>query len=143
MMKRKALGPVGVGSLDNSAAAPVAAEATMQSAAPGLRQLWRNMVWPFLLACGFLIFVSASSIYLVISSQSSREMMNRALTFENKMLGMLGALRVAESEQRGYLLTGDPRYLRISVATADAGLEAIAAVREVLPDNPAQQLAFT
>jgi PAS domain S-box-containing protein len=85
------------------------------------------------------MFVSASSIYLVVSSQSSQELMNRALRLENTLWGILGAVRVAESEQRGYLLTGDPSYLDVSRNSVDAGLAAVAAVREVTLGNPEQQ----
>jgi PAS domain S-box-containing protein len=115
----------------------------VQASVSGTRQLWSKLKWPLLLACGFLIFVSASSIYLVISSQSNREMMNRALELENKLWGILAVVRVAESEQRGYLLTGDPKYLDVFHTTADSGHRAVAAVREAIVDNPAQQLVLT
>jgi PAS domain S-box-containing protein len=101
----------------------------------------RKLALPLLLACGFLIFVSSSSIYLVVSSQSSRELMNRALQVENRLWGILAAVRVAESEQRGYLLTGDPGYLETFRATADTERNAIAAFREVILDS-AQQLTL-
>jgi PAS domain S-box-containing protein len=102
----------------------------------------RKLALPLLLACGFLIFVSSSSIYLVVSSQSSRELMNRALQLENKLWGILAAVRVAESEQRGYLLTGDPSYLETFRTTADTELNAITAYREVILDDSVQQLVL-
>ena len=120
-------------------ASVLAAEASVAADKPGLRYPWRKLAWPLMLACGFLTFVSASSIYLVVSSQSSQEMMNRALLIENKLWAVLAAVRVAESEQRGYLLTSDPNYLDVSRSSVDAGLAAIAAVKEVTVDNPAQQ----
>jgi PAS domain S-box-containing protein len=111
------------------------ARAVQTSPAAGTRKL----AWPLSLACAFLVFVSASSIYLVVSSQSSQEMMNRALQLENRLWGILGAVRIAESEQRGYLLTGDPSYLDVSRNSVDAGLAAVAAVREVTLGNKEQQ----
>jgi PAS domain S-box-containing protein len=105
----------------------------------GKRAPWSKLALPLLLACSFLIFVSASSIYLVISSQSSREMMNRSLQLENRLLGIVGAVRVAESEQRGYLLTGDPAYLDDYRTTVDGGLAAVAAVKVAVAGDPAQQ----
>ena len=102
----------------------------------------RKFALPLLLACGFLIFVSSSSIYLVVSSQSSRELMNRALQVENKLWAILAAVRVAESEQRGYLLTGDPGYLETFRTTADSELNAITAFREIILDGSAQQLVL-
>jgi len=101
-----------------------AVHASVASNKTGTRDLWRKLAWPLLLACGFLIFISASSIYLVISSQSSQEMMNRALQVENSLRGILAVVRIAESEQRGYLLTGDPQYLD----TYRAGITATAPV---------------
>jgi PAS domain S-box-containing protein len=115
----------------------------VQASVSGTRHLWGKLKRPLLLACGFLIFVSVSSICLVISSQSNRELMNRALDLDNKLWGILAAVRVAESEQRGYLLTGDPKYLEVFHTTADSGLRAVAAVREAIVDNPAHQLALT
>jgi hypothetical protein len=45
--------------------------------------------WPLAVTCGFLIFATASSTYLVISSQSTNEMVSRTLKVESKLLGML------------------------------------------------------
>jgi PAS domain S-box-containing protein len=113
--------------------------AAQVSASADTRSLWRRLVYPLALACGFLMFVSASSIYLVVSSQSNQEMMNRALRLENTLWGILVAVRVAETEQRGYLLTGDSGYLDVSRNSVDAGLAAVAAVREITLGNPEQQ----
>ena len=60
-----------------------------QASVVGNRAKWNKWALPLLLACSFLVFVGASSIYLVISSQSSREMMNRSLQLENKLWGIL------------------------------------------------------
>jgi PAS domain S-box-containing protein len=106
------------------------------------RYAWRKLAWPISLACGFLVFLSASSIYLVVSSQSSQEMMNRAVHLENKLWGMLAVVRVAESEQRGYLLTGDPGYLEVYHNTIDAGAAAVADLRTAVADEPVQQRAL-
>ena len=110
---------------------------------PDAQYAWRQLACPLLLTCGFLVFVSACSIYLVISSKTTREMVNRALQLENKLWGIMVATRVAESEQRGYLLTGDPGYLDISSNSADAGIAAIATVREATLGDPAQQRALS
>ena len=112
---------------------------TMSGNQPGKRDPWSRQAWPLLLACGFLIFVSVSSIYLVVSSLSRQEMMNRALQLENRLWGLMAAVRVAESEQRGYLLTGDPDYLDTFHATIDAGVTAVADLRKAVADDPVQQ----
>jgi PAS domain S-box-containing protein len=91
-----------------------------------------------LLACGFLIFVSSSSIYLVVSSQSAGEMMNRALQLENRLWAIMAVVRVAESEQRGYLLTSDPRYLEVYSTTVEAGTVAISELGSAVAGDPKQ-----
>lgn len=108
----------------------------------GGRSPSRLLTWPLSLACVFLVFVSASSIYLVISSQSTSEQMNRALQLENRLWGILAAVRVAESEQRGYLLTGDVGYLEGFHSTVDAGAAAVVQVRAMIGSDPAQQRAL-
>jgi PAS domain S-box-containing protein len=104
--------------------------------------LWRKLAWPLLLACGFLIFVSSSSIYLVISSQSAGEMANRALQLENRLWGIIAVIRAAESEQRGYLLTGDPSYLEVYRTTVEASAAALSDLRKAVADDPEQQHAL-
>jgi PAS domain S-box-containing protein len=101
---------------------------------------WR--VWPLILACCFLIFVSASSIYLVVSSQSGSKLMNDALQVEIRLWRVLSAVSVAESEVRGYLLTGDSDYLDIYHTSAAANLTAITDVKAAIVGSPAQQQAF-
>jgi CHASE3 domain sensor protein len=103
------------------------------------RELWSNLAWPLLLACGFLIFISASSIYLVVSSQSSEEMMNRALQVENRLRAIIAFVRIAESEQRGYLLTGDPGYLENYHNTIEASTAAVADAKKAVADNRVPQ----
>jgi PAS domain S-box-containing protein len=115
--------------------------AAVRASVTGTRDLLSRLAWPLLLACGLLILVSASSIYLVISSQSSREVMNRALQLENRLWKIMAVVRIAESEQRGYLLTGDPGYLDIYRSTIDTSVAAVADVRSVVADDPVQQRA--
>jgi signal transduction histidine kinase len=102
------------------------------------QSLRRIIAWPLALTCCFLIFVTASSTYLVISAQSANDMVSRTLRIESKLLVMLSTVREAESGQRGYLLTGDPKYLETYRAAESAIGPAIAEVKEILID-PAQQ----
>jgi CHASE3 domain sensor protein len=113
----------------------------VQASVAGTRDLWSKLAWPLLLACGLLIFVSASSIYLVIASQSSREVTNRTLQLENRLWENMAVVRIAESEQRGYLLTGDPGYLEIYRNTIDASVAAVADLRSAVANDPVQQRA--
>jgi PAS domain S-box-containing protein len=121
----------------------VPASAVQVSTAAGTRSLWRKPAWPLSLACGFLVFVSASSVYLVISSETAREQMNRGLRLENRLWGITAAVRVAESEQRGYLLTGDPDYLEIYHSAVEANAAAVAEVRKAIAEDPAQRRELT
>ena len=113
----------------------------VQASAASTRDLWSKLAWPLLLACGFLIFFSASSIYLIISSQTDRQMMNRALQLESRLRGIIAIVRIAESEQRGYLLTGDPGYLDVYRSTIDSSVAAVADARSAVADDPVQQRA--
>jgi PAS domain S-box-containing protein len=121
----------------------VPASAVQVSTAAGTRSLWRKLAWPLSLACGFLVFVSASSVYLVISSETAREQMNHGLRLENRLWGITAAVRVAESEQRGYLLTGDPDYLEIYHSAVEANAAAVAEVRKAIAEDPAQRRELT
>ncbi|HXN70488.1 MAG TPA: CHASE3 domain-containing protein, partial [Bradyrhizobium sp.] len=68
--------------------------------------------------------------------------MNHALQLENKLREIIAFVRIAESEQRGYLLTGDPAYLEIYHDTIDASATAVADVKMAIADNPVQQRAL-
>src|ERR1700730_14451170 len=94
-------------------AAAVPPQAPTASRKPGSRYLWRNIAWPLALACGFLIVISAASAYLVVWSQSDSGLVNHTLRVASKLSAVLADVRIAESEQRGYLLTDDPTYLEV------------------------------
>src|SRR6202048_1984943 len=112
------------------------AQATKRSAQQGSRS-----VWPLALACGFLIFVTGSSIYLVVSAQAAGELVNNTLQIETKLFIMLSNVRSAESGQRGYLLTGDPKYLDTYRTGITATAPIIAELKGEITD-PAQQKAL-
>jgi PAS domain S-box-containing protein len=125
-----------------AAAASPRVQATIASRKPGSRYLWRNIAWPLALACGFLILISAASAYLVVRSQSNSGLVNHTLRVANKVSAMLADVRIAESEQRGYLLTGDPDYLEVYRDSINTILPTIADLVEMTIDNPAQQGAL-
>jgi signal transduction histidine kinase len=100
-----------------------------------------RVIWPLALACGLLIFITGSSVYLARSSQARGELVNSALRVETKIWYLLSTVRIAESGQRGYLLTGDPEYLdSYRIATAAIG-PAIAGMNLPIID-PAQHQAI-
>jgi PAS domain S-box-containing protein len=115
---------------------------TMQGPKAGNRTLGK-VAGPLILACTFLIFVSASSIYLVVSSQTTSELVSHTLQVENKISAMMGAVRYAETGQRGYLLTGNRDYLDVYDTAVRSIEPAIADVRQATIDNPTQQSALT
>jgi signal transduction histidine kinase len=99
-----------------------------------------RLIWPLALACGFLIFTTASSIYLVRTSQANEELVNRALRVETKIWFLLNTVRIAESGQRGYLLTDNPEYLDIYHIAVDTIRPAAADLNATIID-PAQHRA--
>ena len=50
------------------------------------------MAWPLALACGFLVFVAGSSLYLVVVSQSINELVDRTLRFESNLFALQAAI---------------------------------------------------
>jgi signal transduction histidine kinase len=125
----------------NASVWSIQAQATAASRKPKSQSLWRIIVWPLVLACGFLIFVIGSSIYLVVSSQSASELVNRTLQVETKLIDLVSTIRNAESGQRGYLLTGDPKYLDVYHIAANTIVPTMADLKESITDA-AQQKAL-
>jgi len=117
---------------NGAVAQPTQAQTTM-GRKPMSRSLWRTVAWPFVLTCGFLIFVIGSSIYLVVSSQSTGELVDRTVRIRRDLFIILVTVDDAESGQRGYLLTGDPEYLDVYRNAADTiGLKIAAAKGQML-----------
>lgn len=121
----------------------IAAIPANQAASEDPRVLFNRVEWPLLLASIFLIFVSACSVHLVTSSRSSSDLMNRALQFENKLWGVIASTRIAESEQRGYLLTGDSTYLGMFRESVDGSLVKVGDLKSAAVGDPDQHRALT
>jgi hypothetical protein len=111
------------------------AQTAMESHKPRSQSLWRIIAWPLAMGCAFLIFVTGSSIYLVVSSQSANQLVDRTLQVETKLIDMVITVRNAESGQRGYLLTGDPKYLDVYYIAANAIEPAIADLKTTITDT--------
>jgi signal transduction histidine kinase len=131
----------GFGDFKSADAPSTASQLMSGSHGPKSRSLWRAFAWPFVLTCGFLIFVIGSSIYLSVESRSTGELVSRTLRIRTNLFVLQRTVGDAESGQRGYLLTGDPVYL-------DAYQEATGAIAENIADakaemlDPAQRTAF-
>jgi signal transduction histidine kinase len=109
---------------------------------PKSRELWRTVIWPVALACGFLL-VTGSSLYLVASVQATSALVSRTLQVENKLSVMLATVRDAESGQRGYLLTGNPDYLDVYRIATTAIRPAIDDLKAAVIDDPTQRKALS
>jgi signal transduction histidine kinase len=125
----------GRGAFESAVAPSAPTQTTVKSHKPMSRSLWRTMAWPLALTCGFLIFVIGSSIYLVVSSQSTSELVNRTLRIRGELFILLRAVGEAESGQRGYLLTGDPEYLDVYRNAATTIAVKIASAKEEMIDK--------
>ena len=75
---------------------------------------FRTLPQPFLLAIGFiaLILISVASIGLAANRQFDADRVAQTLAIKAELANLLASFRRAESTQRGYLLTGNPSYLR-------------------------------
>lgn len=120
--------------LSGSLVAPSDVETDVAGAKATRRELWRVALWPLALCCGFLIFMAGSSIYLVVTAGASGDLVNRALQIETKLFVMLSTVRNAEAGQRGYLLTGDPKYLEIYRAAESEIAPQLAELKRVVAD---------
>ncbi|MGB6177087.1 MAG: ATP-binding protein [Methylocella sp.] len=104
-----------------------------------------RLALPVLLAVGFLtlIALSLASIWLHGRAEQDAERAIAAHALEAKLVSLLLNLRRAESSQRGYLLSGDPRFLVTLRPALDAVPPALAEIEAALANNPAQREAFT
>jgi signal transduction histidine kinase len=103
-----------------------------------------RLALPILLAIGFLtlIALSLASIWLHERAQHDAERALAAHALEAKLVSLLLNLRRAESSQRGYLLSGDPRFLPTHRSAMDAVPPGLAGIEAALANNPVQQEAF-
>jgi signal transduction histidine kinase len=125
-----------------SAAAPSTwARTIIAGFRPTSPSLWRTIAWPLGLTCCFLIFVTGSSIYLVVSAESTSELVNRTLRIESRLFVLLTTVGDAEAGQRGYLLTGNPDYLDVYHTAAATVFSKIAGAKKEMLD-PAQKSAL-
>src|SRR6266567_1294751 len=93
------------------------------------------------LALGFLILtiIAAASIALDARSRSDAASVGHTLEVTNRLLNLRLPIRRAESGQRGYLLTGNRRFLDDYQQAADRIMPAFAELKTATADNPAQQ----
>lgn len=86
-----------------------------------------------LLGVGYVSYVNTSKLTMTASWVTHT---HQVLEAKEKILSLL---KDAETGQRGYLITGEPRYLEPYNNAASSLAQAIAKLRELTADNPAQQ----
>jgi CHASE3 domain sensor protein len=86
-----------------------------------------------------LALISAASIALDAKSQSDADWVAHTLEVTNKLLNLRLPIRVAESAQGGYLLTGEDRFLNDYRRAIALIVPAFAELAAATADNPAQQ----
>jgi signal transduction histidine kinase len=100
----------------------------------------RSISQILLLAAGFLVLVAicTSSVLLVNQAREDSGWVVHTVEVENQISTLLLEVRRAESAERGYLLTSEPRYLaehQAAAAAIRADLDKFAALTS---DNPVQ-----
>jgi len=97
---------------------------------------------PPLIGFILLVVMVLSSIWLADQQQHSFTLVRRALEVENGLSSVFSELQDAETGQRGFLLTGEPVYLKpyeAAIARIDRDVNALAATTA---DNPRQQVSL-
>ena len=96
---------------------------------------------PILLGIGFalLVGISAATVYLVDRAATDTRRLTQTLSVEDKLSNVLLSVRRAESSQRGYLFTDDPKYLAEFYEAEPEARQLVEELRTLTRDNPARQ----
>jgi CHASE3 domain sensor protein len=128
----------------NAAGAPATtAPAPILDRTSARREWWRFAARPLILASGFLVLavISAASIFFIAITKSNAELMTHTLLVENQLSSLRVLIRAAEGGERGYLLSGEPGYLKDFQDAAEMIMPTLAELKKMTADNPAQQHA--
>ena len=88
-----------------------------------------------------LLAVAATAYFIYLSLQTRRvaaDLVSHTLEVMQEVEGVLSTLKDAETGQRGFLLTGEERYLEPYVAARTALPGEVRALRGLMADNPQQ-----
>jgi signal transduction histidine kinase len=101
---------------------------------------WRAIGQSLLFAAGFLVLVaiSATSVILVDQAREDNAWVVHTLEVENQISTLLLRIRTAESAVRGYLLTGEQRFLTEHEAATTGILPDIDTLTRLAGDNKIQ-----
>jgi signal transduction histidine kinase len=93
-----------------------------------------------LLAAGFLVLVAISTASVVLVNQARKDnaWVVHTVEVENQISTLLLQVRRAESAERGYLLTSEPRFLAEHEAAAATIMPDVDKLETLTSDNPVQ-----
>ncbi|MDF0543137.1 CHASE3 domain-containing protein [Sphingobium sp. H39-3-25] len=94
-----------------------------------------------LLGFVILVVVVAATISLYTSQQRSQEWVSHTLRVESQLSTILSRMQDAETGQRGFMLTGDPEFLKPYRATIAHMAQDLDTLTQLTDDNPAQSAA--
>ena len=96
---------------------------------------------PILLGIGFalLVGISVATVYLVDRAATDTRRLTQTLSVEDKLSNVLLSVRRAESSQRGYLFTDDPKYLAEFYEAEPEARQLVEELRTLTRDHPARQ----
>src|SRR6185312_8267967 len=99
---------------------------------------------PILLGIGFalLVVISLATVYLVDRAATDTQKLTQTLSVEDKLSNVLLSVRRAESSQRGYLFTNDPKYLAEFYEAEPEARQIIDDLRKLTRGNPARQITL-
>lgn len=113
---------------------------------PALIRFTRHApVLPVLLAVGLglLALTAGASIWLVDEARTNAERVAATLRLETQLADLLLELRRAESSQRGFLLSGDQRFLESYHPAVAAAPRALAEIKSLVGGDAAQSERFS
>src|SRR6185312_6156545 len=80
-----------------------------------------------------------ATVYLVDRAATDTRRLTQTLSVEDKLSNVLLSVRRAESSQRGYLFTNDPKYLAEFYEAEPEARQLVEELRTLTRDNPARQ----
>lgn len=116
---------------------PVGAQSEILAAtgATRARPAGRHEMLILLLGFAALVAVGAASVWLVARNSEFNAEVARTLESKAELVGMLSLAQDAETGQRGFLITGDERYLRPYENAAGQVDDRLKRLRRVLADH--------
>src|SRR3569623_814938 len=91
------------------------------------------------IGCALLVGSSVATVYLVDRSATDTQRLSQTLSVDDKLAYVLLSVRRAESSQRGYLFTDDPKYLAEFYEAEPEARQLVEELRTPTRDNPARQ----